>query len=229
MGTLNRTSYELRDVLQRHPEACCICRFVYAGIRARIDAIFYEQVTDRDVRAAIRAARGFCRRHSHIVSEHGDALGSALIMQDVLINELRAIEGGEYALSRSGGPFSRLLDTRKSSFAPCPLCLAENDLEAASVDALLDGMDHAEVVTAFQASAGLCLPHLRIVRDHASEGATWDLILATEQHKLQMLADQLGQLARKSDYRFSEEKVSPDEATSWRRALALTSSMEEGV
>ena len=45
---------------------------------------------------------------------------------------------------------------------------------------------------------------------------------------LQTLADTLGQFARKSDYRFSGEAVTGEEAAAWRRALDITAGMSEG-
>ena len=53
MGTLSRTAYELKAVLQK-PSGCCVCRFVDSGVRREIDALFSRRVTDRDVRDAIR-------------------------------------------------------------------------------------------------------------------------------------------------------------------------------
>lgn len=229
MGTLTRTAYELRGLLQRHPDGCVMCRFAYAGVRARIDAMFYEQVTDRDVRSAIRASRGFCPRHSRMVSEYGDALGAALIMQDVLINELRDIEDGKYAPTRAGGPFSRFLESKSATPALCPLCAAQDELDRVGTSALMEGLADGELDGPFRASAGLCLPHLRLGQSHVTDETAWTIVLDTERQRLQSLADTLGSLARKSDYRFRDEEVSPEEATSWRRALALTSGMEEGV
>lgn len=229
MGTLTRTAYELRDLLQQQPKSCCICLFAHAGVRARIDAIFYEQVTDRDVRATIRAARGFCRRHSHMVSEHADALGTALIMQDILINELRSLEEGGYALPQSGGPLSRLRDSRRPALDPCPLCLVEDELERTALDGLLEGLEQGALAESFGGSTGMCLPHFRQARKRAKDEGTWTQILETERRSLQTLADTLGRLARSSDYRANKDAVTRDEALSWRRGLAVTSGMEEGV
>src|SRR5947209_18676346 len=92
VSALSRTGSELQALLRKHPQVCPICRFVDASMGQYIDLLFFERVTDIATREGIRRAGGFCRYHARLISQQADALGTAIIMKDLLINDLRAID-----------------------------------------------------------------------------------------------------------------------------------------
>lgn len=227
--SLGRTAHEMKEAMARAPDVCPVCRFTAGSMKEYVDYLFYEQVTDRTMRAAIRAAGGFCRRHASLVRRQADALGTALIYKDVLTNELRAFDAGRFDTPPgTAGSFARLFEgkSRGEARPPCPLCLTERETEERGADAFLEGMGSSEVADLFSRSAGLCLPHFRLTFERCKDAAVWAQVLHMERRVLQGLVDELTELARKYDYRFRDEAVGA-EASSWPRALNVTSGWPE--
>lgn len=225
-AVLDRTAYEMQRLLLRRPEICPICQVTADGMAKHIDALFYERVTDVGTREAIRKARGFCRFHARLVSQHADALGTSLILQDVLVNELRAIDAGEFDRPHNpAGRLSRFFDSSAANtgnLAPCPICVAEQEMESRAVDSLISALPDRKFALVFRGSAGLCLPHFRLAFCACSDDEAWKIVLEMARDSIARLSSELEELTRKSDYRFSEEGMGV-ESDSWRRALDKTS------
>jgi len=222
---LSRTAFELEQILRRDPDICSICRHVGRGVDQFIDTMFYELVNDEPTREKIRDARGFCRFHARLISQHADALGTAIIMNDVLTNDARDIEAGKYDHPPgSGGPLSRLFDGARTapSRSICPLCTVESDMEDTAIDALLEAIALPAFLELFRSTAGLCMSHFRLAFERGPDNELWRAIRETQLHGLTELAAQLQELARKYDYRFAHESKDA-EAGSWRRALNVSS------
>lgn len=222
---VSRTAFELKQALQRFPHACPTCTFVDQGVRNHIDALFYERATDVTTRGTIRSARGFCRYHARHVSRHADALGTALILQDVLINDLRDMQNGLYDHpAAKPGHLARFFDAKGElpPRSPCPLCIIEQEIEILATDSLLEGLSDDEFSTVFRHSDGLCIPHFRLAFERCHDEHRWRTILDTEQAMTGRITHELEELARKYDYR-SHDKPQGAEAGAWRRALDLTS------
>jgi hypothetical protein len=222
---MTRTAFELKRLLQRSPHTCPACAFVDEGVRNHIDALFYERATDVATRETIRSARGFCRYHARLVSRHADALGTALILQDVLVNDLRDMQHGMYDHPASKpGHLARFFDSKGGlpPRPPCPLCIAEREIETLATDSLLEGLGDAEFVALFRQSDGLCIPHFRLAFEQCHDASRWTTALETEQAMLSRITHELEELARKYDYR-SHDKPQGAEAGVWRRALDLSS------
>jgi hypothetical protein len=236
-GQLGQTPFELGRILQREPDTCPLCRFVAQGMKQHVDALFYERVTDVPTRQAIREARGFCRRHARLVSLQADALGTTLIMEDILSNDLRDLEAGEYDQpAAAGGSFSRLLTQGigqivtqtvpgvelRARQARCPLCEAEREMDAVAVDGLLQGLNNHDFAEQIRGSSGLCMPHFQLAFERAKGGEGWEILLEVQKRAVTRLVEELGKLARTFDYRFRDEAKDAD-TRSWRRALDVTS------
>ena len=56
---------------------CALCALLARSVRRAIDALTYEGVTDVDVRAEIRAARGLCATHGVALRQARQAFGAA--------------------------------------------------------------------------------------------------------------------------------------------------------
>jgi hypothetical protein len=222
---MSRTAFEMKHALQRVPHECPTCTFVDDGVRNQIDALFYERATDVATRETIRSARGFCRYHARLVSSHADALGTALILQDVLINDLRDMQNGMYDHPAiKPGRVARFFDSKGGlpPRAPCPLCVIEQDIEALATDSLLEGLSDDEFTTLFRQSDGFCIPHFRLAFERCRDERAWRIVLETERASMGRVTQELGELARKYDYR-SHDKPQGAETRVWRRALDLTS------
>ncbi|HZU13782.1 MAG TPA: DUF6062 family protein [Chloroflexota bacterium] len=230
---LSTTAFELKRLWQDGSDVCGVCLAVRRGVERRIDALFYENVNDVPARQAIRQAGGFCRYHAGFILRQGDALGTAIILRDVLTAHLRSLEGGQ---SRSAGSLldlSRLVRsapgaTWESEVArrPCTVCDAERDITWTVIGAMLAALENEEFAALFSRAARLCLGHYHLAGDVASD-AQQVLLRAVEIRTLRQITDDLAELARKHDYRFADEPKGA-EMRSWRTALNVASSGTEG-
>lgn len=225
---ISRSSDELHRLIQSDPARCPICSFVTVAIRRHIDTLFYELVNDIPTREAIRKSAGFCKPHSLLVAEQADALGTSLIYADVLKNELTSLDEGQFDRPpNTVGTVARILDGSVPGRTPCPVCREERGQAEIAVDALLEGVRHEAFASAFERSAGLCLPHFRIAFLRARDPIAWRRILEVERATLSRMTDDLQALARRYDYRYAGEDGG-DEPDAWRRALYLAAGWPEG-
>lgn len=229
---LSRTAFELQHLLESKPRFCVLCQFIAQSTTHYVDGLFYENVNDKQTREAIRQARGFCRYHAQFIARQADALGTALIVNDILTNDLRALDGGTY--DRPGAVsaplFGRLFDRDEEGSVvveevqcpPCVICKAERDLQELAVDSLREGLGDGAFARIFAASGGLCMPHFRLAFARGRDDASWATVLTTQRRALRDLTAQLQELARKHDYRFREEPQG-EEMRSWQQGLNATS------
>lgn len=64
--------FALMEVLSR--PGCPVCRLADQAEHRFLEVLFYEHTNDGEVRARLREAGGFCRRHTEAILEAGDAL-----------------------------------------------------------------------------------------------------------------------------------------------------------
>ncbi len=175
MPTPSRITHDLLDAL--HQPDCPVCRLVERDVRQYIDGFFYESLTVVERRAEIRRARGFCPTHGSILAGHSRTLGTAIVHHDVLNDVLRGFpDAAEATPTRlAGGPAQilrrALTPLRKAVAAAlhpqheCVLCAHERHQERIVLETLLNGLSDQKlgdqnIPTAFEASDGICLPHL---------------------------------------------------------------------
>lgn len=223
--SMGRTAFELMRVLEKRQALCPICVFVTDAILHHVDLLFYENVNDGSTRDKIRRGEGFCRYHAQMVSNQADALGSAIILEDVLKNVLHDIERGEFTREASPNLLSRLLDGPHNDLnrSGCVICVAETDMENMAVDGLCEAISRAEVADLFGQSHGICVPHFRKVAERHQDQPGWKLVVEVEQRALRDLARHLDELAKSYDYQ-STGKPSPTVMQSWREGLNIISS-----
>lgn len=224
---ISRTAQELQRHLDRTPEVCPVCSVVAESIAHYIDAVFYELVTDPPIRESIRKAGGFCPAHARAVERQADALGTSLIFADVLRNEIRSMDNGQWDRPpNTVGTVARILDGSLPSRPPCPICREERGREEVVVDSLCEGLRAPRLADAWERSSGLCMPHFRLAFLRCRDTVAWRRILDQQRRSLTDLAGELEELARKFDYRSSSDSAPADGAI-WKRALKVTSGWTE--
>src|SRR5690348_1238283 len=62
---------------------CTLCLLIQRSVTRSLRAFFAEFVNDPGVRVRFRSARGFCREHTPLLSQTGDALGAAILFADL--------------------------------------------------------------------------------------------------------------------------------------------------
>src|ERR1700736_6557761 len=85
------TAFEGRQALA---QPCCpVCRLALRSVGRWLASVAYDQVNDVELRAELRAARGFCNVHAHRwLREVHSVLGTALVYQDLLKAGLRELD-----------------------------------------------------------------------------------------------------------------------------------------
>src|SRR5918999_5637678 len=88
----NSVYFAVLGALAKH--GCPVCRIMAEASASYLDTLFYEQVTDVEVRRKLRQARGLCNWHSGMYGDLPSAsLGVAIIAQDLLEEEIARLAG----------------------------------------------------------------------------------------------------------------------------------------
>lgn len=174
---------------------CPICRLADEAGRRFLRSLLYERVSDVDTRDQLRRDGGLCREHTAMLLAIGDALGSSIIYADLL----QAAVEGRVARGR------------------CMVCRVAEDAAHRAIAALLAHIAEEDVLAAYIASDGLCLPHLSLVTGSRRAGAAVTALEGIERQRLEALAAECREFVRKSDYRRRGEPLGA-ERDAWRRA-----------
>jgi hypothetical protein len=206
---------------------CALCRLEQDHVQRYLDGFMYEDVTDVDLRAKMRAAQGFCRQHAAQAIRVRDSLGLAIIYQDILSNvnkEMRQFVSDVWLPTSSflrrepsaGKRLARHITARRS----CPACAVRNEMSEAGLKTLATHVADSELGAAFQASDGLCLPHLRRALAVAGDPAVVAALVNRQSQVIERLNAELAEFIRKHDYRFRHEAMA-GERDSWKRAIDM--------
>jgi len=174
---------------------CPACRLASRAERRLLEMLFYEQVTDPQMRSRLRRAGGFCREHTAQVLRLGDALGCSIIYADLLDAASTSLRGG--------GPDR------------CPVCRAGAEASRRALSTLLLHVGEEDVLAAYSASDGLCLGHLSELPDR--KDAAVQTLTEVERERLRRLAEECREFVAKSDYRRIGEPMGA-ERNAWQRA-----------
>jgi Family of unknown function (DUF6062) len=231
MSEAHTLLYEIRTALAS--EGCAICRLAERSVQRYLSALANEGVTDRELRDQIRAAYGFCAAHGRMLRTGRDALGSAIIHRDMINNLNKALLAEPPLPSTAAARMRRTLrpgnPVAQQPFPAKRGCTACEQLRIAEqryCAALALGMADNETLAAFQTSAGICVPHLRLTLRTAPDPESYERLRAGQSAIWQRLLDELDEFIRKQDHRFTREPSGP-ESDSWRRAIDLVAGKPE--
>ncbi|MHB1133385.1 MAG: DUF6062 family protein, partial [Chloroflexota bacterium] len=188
------TYYELLAAVQS--DDCPLCALGLRSAQRYLRSLAYEHVNDLDLRAGLRARRGFCNHHAwQMVLEESDGLAVAIIYRDVVQNLIRPLEA--HGAPRWPGPLARLLGRPEpdllSLLAPrgeCPACRARDEAVERYLGALGEHWHEPPLRAAWWHSAGLCLPHLRQALAAPETAALADDLLLPTRQRLARLASE---------------------------------------
>jgi Family of unknown function (DUF6062) len=212
---------------------CAVCRIMEEASASYLDTLFYEQVTDVEVRRKLRRARGLCNWHSCWASKMTSAaLGISIIARDLIEEEctrLAALEPQSFWRR-----LAELIQARLPCRAPpaylrawraraiCPACHVAVEHERHALETVLNFIDEAQFARHYEGSTGLCLPHTARAAELAPSHPKLGYFSAIQRGKYTRLTAELEEFCRKHDYRFTHEAWGA-EADAWQRALEILS------
>jgi len=213
------------DVLEAFQKArvCALCELEDRDMRRYLDNLLYENVNDVGVRGDLARSRGYCRRHAHMLLECADGLGTAILYRDqvmLLLDFMKSQRGLPAKVYRKNLPKAWTHD------AACPACINQAKARQGYISTFLEWLDDPAMRATFEASPGLCVPHLLLVLHQARDAAERDHLLKTHALKFAALAQELAEFARKQDYRFRDEPAGK-EKDSWQRAIRMMVGMKD--
>lgn len=221
---------------------CPVCRIFRQASERALKSFLWENVNEPDVRQGILNSYGFCPMHTRVMVAREMVtsslpLGTNIIYEHlgrVVANELKGLRPGSAAgainglsggvrralhkagLSKKGGP----LHPR----GVCPACTAGNNGAMNALHVLCEeSQKQGEVLTAYLASDGLCLPHLRegIERHAGKFPKAIQLIIDETVRRLEAQSKDMKEYIRKANWAYRDEKLSEAEDTAWRKTLTF--------
>ena len=203
-----------------------------SAVERYLDNLFYESVNDIQLRERLRASMGFCREHAWLAVDKrlGNALGFAIIYQDVINNTLRQLESDitppvtkhwSALLKQIPEQVSGIVQRVVYALTPqkhCVVCHQRDKALHNIISSFIESLNEPEMVNALQSSNGLCLPHLKKAFESVRDLETSNLLLSIHREKLESLRSELAEFIRKNDYRFKDEGFGA-EGDSWKRAV----------
>jgi|GEM_PF-894550 hypothetical protein len=187
--------FELTDACAS--KNCPVCFLIEKKERQYIESIFYEYVNDPAMRTNLRQSQGLCAAHVNLFLALGDALGLAILADDLV---------------------RHFIEADRSSFKPstCPLCQSKAHTETRVVHACAEYLAVADFWQALENGVGLCLRHWRLIDGSASTDELKSRLLIFEQRKLAQHQALLTAFIEKNNFTTPHEAVTDAEAESYR-------------
>jgi hypothetical protein len=184
-------------------------------------------VLDVPVRLKLMDSFGFCNRHAWQIPKLpaicSPAAGFAIFASD-LLRKFNLLVGARTQEPQKKSVWRVLFrqESQKLSLQMkarvCPACDHVAQFEAFHLTDLLDSITEKEFLEVFNASQGICLPHLFLVEEKHSNHPNFPRLLQLQLGKSQSLRERLEEFIRKQDRRFQQE-ITADEAKAWRVAM----------
>jgi hypothetical protein len=206
---------------------CAICRVAREAVQRYLDGLLYEDVTDVDLRARLRASHGFCREHAIQAAAVRDALGLSIIYQDILSSLKKEMQSAAGVPAASAGFLHRRsagagdgVARRLASHRACPACAARDEMTDAGLNAFVANITDDAIYPLFRASGGLCLPHLRRALAMTNDAGRLAALVEGQSEAIDRTTAELAEFIRKHDWRFNKEPVGA-EGLAWQRAMSM--------
>lgn len=214
---------------------CPVCRLEQRAVERYLDNQFYENVNSPPWRDHLRASHGFCQEHAWLGVQQrlGDALGFSIIYHDIvnsLLHSLNEQSASARPSRRRTAVLGKVPESLRErverllkALAPrkrCPACEHREQTTRNILSALVEDLPSTDMISALQASDGLCLPHLRQALAYVNKGSAYDTLITIHHAKLANLKNELAEFIRKNDYRVIKEGFGR-EGDAWLRAISM--------
>jgi len=211
--------YELKESLCL-PE-CPICHLMLKAGDSFLDMLLHENVNDHGLRQQLAKSRGFCNLHAWQLRQKGDPLGHAILYADQLNRFLKQYTPETIQPDTRKYKVSKGLTDLLEQSIDCPLCQLLTESETRYVQSLVRFLGDPDFCNTYQNSFGVCRRHLlQLLKMKKVPGAVVDVLVNTFLKTGRGLLQELKELQRKFDYRFTHEKKG-SERDAWIRVIRL--------
>ena len=205
---------------------CPVCRLGAQTVRRQLKSLFYEYVNDREMRANLVKSLGFCSEHTRLILSHkiADGLGASIIYEHLVKVVLR--EFPTSASSLQAKDLSRKVSSFVSAsegLGKCPACSRRDEVVSYTLGQIASALDNEILLDALEKSDGFCFPHLSQLLLQISKPADINFLLMFTKNKLEKRKAEMAEVIRKNDHRFQSEKITPQEAIAWEKAMTMLS------
>ena len=210
-------------------KGCAFCRLLDESADKFVDAVLWEMVNDPKTRLELRHTRGYCPEHSQMLIRPGAALGTAILMKDVVNTLQKEVQnsrlwGDESSLRSLRGAIGGKRPSAKTAEllqklepqATCPACVNVADLKKHLIKSFTQNLN--QLAEPYQQSDGLCLSHFKELLAETGNVDTAQTLLQAQMHIWERLDAELAEFIRKNDYRFQHEGFGT-EKDSWMRGV----------
>lgn len=202
--------FELLDTIK---DNCCpICELIKKRTIQAMDGFLYENVNDTGLRREINSAKGFCSYHSNMLLSMGDPLSHAIVYTDLIkaaITDIKRDNFDEY-----------------ENHTQCPYCRTAQKLTKTYCTVFIDAFREDEFRKRYEEEGMLCMSHLHYIEalcEKKRKIAEYELIRDITLKKYESLLQNLAEIRRKHDYRYTGELWTPQEKSAWKRAVGVIS------
>lgn len=222
-----QTYYDLLEALPN--KGCPVCQILQITTERFITYLLADRVLDGSTHRGLAARRGLCNQHINELNQRrGIVLPLAIFYKAAMDEIVQVIKTPPSPVAAQRG-FGNLLSKASSCgaawadqlepTAPCVICADMMRQEARLAATLCDYLTRSPMKEAYEASGGLCLPHLIHALRAAGNPETVELLIRTQCRLWEQGAEELGEFIAKLDYaRRTEPKG--HEGGSLNRAIA---------
>lgn len=226
----SRGADDLRAAFKR--EGCPVCTVMLEYVEQSMDRWEYEGFSDVEHRHQLIRSRGFCPLHTWQLARRSNAFRLGLIYTEVLTDVLLELDAvySRFSSTKVRPPkresaWKRWWRSRRHqtdvrpAFEQCPFCYNRASTEERLISTLVQALASEEICVLHAQSTGLCLAHFTQAFQFAQkqQSVTISYLLACQRTCTRRTLEDVRELVRKHDYRFSNESHG-GEMTSWRRA-----------
>jgi hypothetical protein len=195
--------------------SCPICSVLDGMLYDELCQLQREAVVDPETNAAVIAAGGYCADHFWYLHELASPVTTAKLLAPLIdrvtehLTALTAAIASNPSLLRHG---TAQLRTRLGACASCRVCDRVALWQGAAVESVVAIMADSEMRQRYDASRGLCVPHLALVLSACTERSMADHLLSTAVEQSRRLAADLRTYVRKwqeRDRRAGAEEAAP--------------------
>ncbi len=229
---------KVEDALKK--PGCAICRLEHEAALRAIDSLLWENITDPESRKAILQSRGFCPQHTrmlvaHELSTSGPLLGVNIIYESLAnhlsqeLDELKRKQKPVHWLQDVLKSFAALLPARISkpvlNGKTCPICSSAESAGKNSLATLFQTLqgDDPLIKTAYQASPGICLSHIRIGLEMFSDSypVAADFLIDDAVSRLHDQQSHMKEFIRKQSWENRSENLTEAERSACLKTLTF--------